>query len=145
MSAAMQLKAAAALDNDNELLLGMIEGETDALELMDRLAEQALADKALVEIGSARLKRIEQRADRIRDLLLRMLEALELPKIERALYSASISHRRNVVVTDADALPEEFVRRAPDKVALGKALRAGQELDGAMLSNPQPSLVLTSR
>ena len=41
-----------------------IEGETDAFELMDRIIEQVVADKALVESGKARLKRIEARADR---------------------------------------------------------------------------------
>ena len=142
MSAALQIKAELPPDNDTALLLGMIEGETDALELMDRLAEAAIADKALAEKATERAARLKERADGHRNVITRMLEALEISKLERALYTASVSHHRELQLIDEAALPDAFIRHAPDKVAIAKALRAGQDIPGATLGNAQPRLIL---
>jgi hypothetical protein len=142
MSAALQIKAELPPDNDTALLLGMIEGETDALELMDRLAEAAIADKALADKASERAARLKERAEGHREVIRRMLEALEISKLERALYTASISHIRKPIVTDEAELPEAFIRRSPDLTLIGKALRAGGSVAGAELSNDRPSLTL---
>ena len=141
MSAALQVKATLSDDGDDALLLGMLEGETDVFELVDRLAEQAVADKKLAEMASERAKRLEARAARHRDLILRMLEALEVRKLERALFTASVGYRTKAIVTDPEALPETLMRRSPDLHAVAKALKDGP-VDGAELSNPTPVLTL---
>ena len=45
-------------------------------------------------------------------------------------------------------VPDEFMRHpepAPDMMAIAKALRAGQIIEGAVLRNPQPSLVIKGK
>lgn len=145
MSAAMQIKATLP-DDDDQLLRDTLEGQTDVFELMDRLAEQAIADKLLVDKATERARRLERRADKRRDIIARMLECLELGEaLERPMYTATLAHVRTVIVNDETELPAEFFKHAPDKIRIGKALRDGKEVKGATLSNPRPSLSLLIR
>jgi len=141
ISAAMRIRQT-LLTDDDKLLTDTIDGETDAIALLDAIVEQALADEALVETARERIKRLEARADRRRGIVLAMLEALELHKVERPLFTASVSHRSKPLVSDPAVLPEAFIRRAPDMILLAKALRGGETIDGAVLSNPQPVLTI---
>ena len=142
MSAAMEAISALPDDGDNVLLLNTIEGESDVLEVLDRVVEAAIADKKLAELARERAKRIEARADRARGVALQIIEALQVSPLERPLYSASISYPRKPLVTNADELPKEMIREAPDMVAIGKALRAGETIPGAELKNPEPQLTI---
>jgi Siphovirus Gp157 len=142
MSAAMEAISALPDDGDNVLLLNTIEGESDVLEVLDRVVEAAIADKKLAELARERAKRIEARADRARSVALQIIEALQVSPLERPLYSASISYPRKPLVTNADELPKEMIREAPDMVAIGKALRAGETIPGAELKNPEPQLTI---
>jgi hypothetical protein len=141
MSAAMQVKATLPDDDDTRLLIGMLEGETEVFELLDRLAEQAIADKLLAERATERAKRIEARAERSRDVIRKMLDALELQKLERPVFTASIGYRTKAIVTDQAALPADLLRTAPDMHAIARALKDGP-VAGAELSNPSPVLTL---
>lgn len=144
MSAAQQLLASLP-DDDERLRRDTVDGQTDALDLMDWIAEQVIADEALVERARERAKRLEQRADKRREIIARMLEALDLREpLQRALYTASLTYRSKPQVIDADLLPREYFREAVDLIKLGKALHDG-EVPGATLSNPMPSLTLRTR
>lgn len=144
MSAVGQLKAELA-DRDDDMLLDVIASETDALELMDRLAEQAIADKKLAEMASERAKRLDERAKRHRDVIRAMLEAMEVSRVERALYTASTSQRQELVeVATNEELPSAFVRTSPDKVLIGKTLRKGNPVPGYAWQD-KAELVLTLR
>jgi hypothetical protein len=158
MSAVMQIKATlyetqnkypstdpdthGALRNAEErLLLDTIEGESGAFELMDRIIELVVADEALVESGKARLKRIEARADRHREILKAMMAEIA-EKVERPLATLSLgTGPRTAVVTDAKLIPEVYWRRAIDKQELLRGLKAGA-VEGAELSNGAPVLTL---
>jgi hypothetical protein len=142
MSAAMEAISALPDDGDNVLLLNTIEGESDVLEVLDRVVEAAIADKKLAELARERAKRIEARADRARGVALQIIEALQVSPLERPLYSASISYPRKPIVTDAMAVPDKFSRVSVDMIALGKALRAGESVPGAELRNPEPQLTI---
>jgi len=150
MSAAMQLRAELTADDhtiadDDRLLCDVLDGETDVFAVLDRLIENSMADAVLAEMAAARAKRLEARKARLRDTAARMIEALEIKgPIERAAYTASISHRTKAILTDAMQLPEAFFRHSPDMVAVAKALKAGP-VSGAVLSNPQPSLTIRTR
>ena len=144
MSTAQQLLA--ELPEDDQLRLDTIEGETEAFELMDRITESVLADESLAELARARAKRLEERADHRRAIILQMLEALEMTKLQRPLATLSISNGiRSPIVTNADELPRDFIREAVDMVALGKAMRAGQDVPGAVLRNPERVLRISTR
>jgi hypothetical protein len=150
MSAAMQLRAElidadGSIADDDALLLGMIEGSTDVMETLDRVVEASMADAVLAEMAAARAKRLAERKNRLRDLAARMIDALEVHgPIERASYTASISHRTKALVTEPSALPAHLLRTAPDMVAIAKALKAGP-VAGATLSNAIPTLTIRTR
>ncbi|HXJ25767.1 MAG TPA: hypothetical protein VNH17_08710, partial [Streptosporangiaceae bacterium] len=102
MSAVAQLKAQLA-GYEDDVVLASIESETQALELIDRLVEHVVADEALVDAGKARLKRIEARADRHREILRAMMAEIA-EKVERPLATLSLgTGPRTAVVTDAQA------------------------------------------
>ena len=145
MTEAMKLKAEIG-DGDDRLLLDTIEGQTSVFDIIDRLAEQSIADKLLAERGAERLKRLEARADRARSTIQRMMEALGVPKLERSIATMTVADGpRAVIVTDQQALPEFYWRKAPDKVQLARDLKAGKQIAGAELANGAPVLRILSR
>lgn len=132
-------------DDDPRLLADTIEGETDVFEIIDRLAEAALADKALVTAGKERLQRIEARAERARSTIFRMMEALGLTKCERPLVTVTIAAgAKSAHIVDQSLIPEGFWRRAIDKIELLRALKNGP-VPGAELSNGAAALRLLSK
>lgn len=135
----------AALPEDERLRIDTIEGETQLWELLDCYAEAALADKALIDKARERLERLERRAERAQSIVRRILDSVGLTRMERPLYTAFTTFRSKPIVTDADELPASFMRTAPDMIAIGKTLRAGETVPGATLSNPEPSLTLSVR
>ena len=141
MSAAMQIREMLGETEDEKLLADTIGGETDALEILDRMVEQALADEALVDRARERIKRLEARADRRRHIALQMMEAMGLKKLERALATLSVSYRTKPIITDASLLPVELLRTAPDMHAVAKALKDGP-VPGAETSNAAAVLTL---
>ena len=142
MSAAMEVISTLPDDEDHALLLGSLEGETDIMEVLDRVVESSIADKKLAEMARERARRIEARADRTREIATRIVEALAISPIERPIYTASLTFPRKPLVTNADELPDTYIRHAPDLVAIGKALRAGETIPGAELKNPEPQLTI---
>jgi hypothetical protein len=142
MSAAMEVISTLPDDEDHALLLGSLEGETDIMEVLDRVIESSIADKKLAEMARERARRIEARADRTREIATRIVEALAISPIERPIYTASLTFPRKPLVTDEEALPAAYIRHSPDMIAIGKALRAGESVPGAELRNPQAQLTI---
>jgi hypothetical protein len=150
MSAATRLRAEllaedGTLADDDRLLCDILDGQTDVFDQLDRVIEASMADAVLAEMAAARAKRLAERKNRLRDLAARMIEALEVKgSLERASYTASISHRTKALVTDQNALPMTLMRIAPDMVAIARALKDGP-VNGAVLSNPTPHLVVRTK
>jgi len=142
MADAAKLLAELGELGDDKLKADTLEGETKVMAVLDHLAELANKDRRFIEEGQQRLKRLDTRASRIRDTMRRMLETLGLKSVERPLYTATLSYRRNPVVTDTTELPEAFMRHSPDMRMIGDMLRKGQEVPGATLGNPEPSLTI---
>ena len=142
MSAAMEVISTLPDDEDHALLLGSLEGETDIMEVLDRVIESSIADKKLAELARERARRIEARADRTREIATRIVEALAISPLERPVYTASLTFPRKPLVTDEEALPSAYIRHVPNMIAIGKALRAGETIPGAELKNPAPLLTI---
>jgi hypothetical protein len=140
--AAQQAISALPDDEDYGLLISTVEGESDVLEVIDRVVEAAIADAKLVELARERARRIEERAKRTRNVALQIIEALGISPLERPLFTASVSYHRELGSLNEAELPDEWFRRAPDKIAIAKALRAGQDIPGASLGNDQPRLTI---
>lgn len=131
--------------DDDDLLLGMIEGETPAGEMLDELLEMEATAEAHME---ANKKRIGQLADRNARLARKreaaragmqaLLEAAGLRKMERAAATVSIRNvPPKVLGEDVTELPEDCVQVVykPDKKAIKAKLEAGVALPGWALSN----------
>lgn len=92
---------------------------------------------------SERRDRYGRQQEAARDGIFRIMQAAELTKLE--LPEATLSVRPGavrVVITDEADLPDSFVRvkREADKAAIKDALKAGQFVPGAALSNGGPTL-----
>ena len=138
VSAAQQIIA--ELPDDERLRLDTIHGETELLELMDRYAEAAIADRLLAKAAREHIAAIDARAARHKEVVRRILDAVGLTSVRRPLYTVATSHRAHAIITDADAVPAQYL--SPDRVAIAAALHRGEAVPGAELSNPQPSLTL---
>jgi hypothetical protein len=139
------------LEFDDVLCMDMIEGATNALDLLDELirAEQdarILEERIDVEVGrlKKRQERFFHRRQLVRKYIMQIMEAANLRKVERPAATVSIgAGRPRVIVTDAQSLPDQYVRikREPDKEALRRSLMLLEEpIPGATLSNPEPVL-----
>ncbi len=144
ISAAQQVMAELA-DHGMDDVLSAIESETDALELMDKLLERIVADELLADRANERAKRLNIRAEHTRDVVERMMEALEQPKLERPLATVSLVNTApRAVVVEPGQIPAAYLVTKPDLAALTKALRDGA-VPGAVLSNPKRSLRLLTK
>jgi len=140
-----ELGAAAA---DERLKWDSLEGETRFFAVLDRLAELANGDKALLDEGTLRLRRIKARAEKTREVMRRMLAEVGMGKgsLERPLYTATVSYGEPPLkLMDETELPEAFIRHSPDSRMIKAALLKGQTVPGAVLGNPEPVLTLRWR
>lgn len=144
MSAVDQIRQLLGENPDPKLLLDTIAGETSALEIVDALIEIVLADEKLAEMAKHRATRLETRAAQARATLLTIVdEKIRQKKLQRPLATLSVSRSTpQPRVTEAATIPSEYMRTVVDLPKLGKALRDGERIDGAELSNTRPVLVL---
>lgn len=149
--------AALGEEGDDQLLLDSIEGETDFFEVLDKLLERRAESLAHAEgLGlvidrlKARQERFEKAADVDRTLIEQALLTAELEvKITRPIGTLFLSRRapKAEILEEAD-IPAEFWKPAEpklDKKAVLDALKAGQTVPGAALSNSAPTLTIRTQ
>lgn len=152
----MLLAICPEIEEDQQLFADMIEGEAyDALRVIERLIEasietDALADAVRVRKAdiTARLARFERRRDACRTVALRVLESINLRRLERPTFTVSVANRPpHILITDQSALDEIYIRvtREPDKDAIKAGLRNGEEVRGAVLSNGGTGLTVRTK
>lgn len=137
-------------DGEETLLLDMLEAETDLQEfaavIVDRMREASSMaggiESRIIDL-QARQGRYERREQAMRDLAFKLMTAADLPKLE--LKEATLSIRRGtpkVVITDEAMIPDAMCKftRTPDRTKIKDALKSGAAVNGAVLSNPEPSL-----
>lgn len=143
------------LNEDEILRADMIEGETEAFEFLRALeAKRREACTLAAGIAStraeldARLARMERREQSIRALLFKIMSAADLRKAE--LPEATLSVRNGtpkVIITDESALPQSYLRTKiePDKSLISAALKSGQHVTGAILSNAEDTISIRTK
>ena len=92
---------------------------------------------------TARRDRYRARAVAIRDLIEKLLNALETTKHRAKFGSVSLgAGPQSVLLTDAQLVPDEYVRTERHILLslIRDAIDAGKEVPGAVLSNPAPVL-----
>lgn len=144
------LAAHPELEEDDVLRLDMIEGQTNALELLDKLIAAELDAQAMESALETWFERISKRRERyanrriaVRKYMLQIMEAAGFKKVERPAATVSIAAGRpKAVITDESALPDRFIRvtREPNKNLIWAVLKDGNPVPGATLSNAEPQL-----
>ena len=142
------------IESDERLYADMLEGQSegDPFDVLDRVIRAAIhagsmadAAKRRADEISARAARYARRRDNLRAAAFAALDALGIRKHERPDFVASVrAGTASVQITDETKLAQEYVRwsMAPDKAAIAAALKAGEAVDGAELSNGMPSLAI---
>lgn len=138
---------------DDALRADMLEGATDARDVLTVLARHLDDAKGMqegvhgrIEELCAREERFIARAEFIRDLIFKVLESAQLKKIE--LPDATLSLRSNpqrlIGEADAATLPDELckITRSLDRKKIREAIDSGQAVPGFQLSNAPPSLMV---
>jgi Siphovirus Gp157 len=144
------------LMQDERLFADMLEGETDnAMDVLDRIIRASIVATSFAKEAAERAdaiadraRRYKARADNLRGCAFAALYALELPKLERPDFTASVrAGQSSVFVEDEAAVPDALCRftRTPDKTLIGAALKAGNTVAGAKLLDGIPSLSVRTR
>lgn len=110
--------------------------ENIALYIKNTEAE-AKAIKEEEDKLSKRRKSLENRAERLRALMINSMKEANEPELATARCKARIKDNEQTDIIDLDAIPEEYinvkVERKPDKTAIKKAIKAGQQVAGAQI------------
>lgn len=138
------------LREDDEALVLSLESETDAVSLCEKLVRAAKeAEVRSDAIGKyvadlrARADLLDIRSERLRDTLLKIMDAAGIKSLPLAAATLSIRYTPHVNVIERELVPEYYRRQPPwepHKNLIGAALKAGQHVPGCTLSNPEPSL-----
>lgn len=153
MQAAQRLKErlVAAYGKDADMIRDMVEGETSLHEAIAGASLELAAvegEKDGIEIAIAKLKerltRHCRKAEGIREAIQAAMETAELASLKTP--AATLSMRASpprVEITDPALLPAVFLVQpppAPDKNAIKAALKDGEAIPGAVLSNQPVAL-----
>ena len=152
----MQLRAAHAalveehpgLASDEFFLADVIEGSTDAFEIMEKLVierREAMANgeamDKLAEDYAALSDRWTMRAESRRKLMGVVMDAVGLRKMQTPAGTVSVSPGRvSLALADDFTPPQGYARTKiePDKAAIKAALEAGEVMQGASLVTGKP-------
>lgn len=99
------------------------------------------SDAEAIKAEEANLKdrrtRIENKAKRLKDLMIKSMTEHNEPELSSARYSAKIKKTEATDIVDLNLIPEEYItiktERQPDKTAIKKAIKAGEEVAGATI------------
>lgn len=132
-------------DDLNALDMARNEKLEGCLLFIKNYESEAAAIKAEITALQARMKRKQAAADRLREYVLFSMENMHDKTFETSKAYARVGYYQRVDVEDMDALPREYVREkvtaSPDKTAIKKAIKAGEEVKGARLVS-YPSLTV---
>lgn len=137
------IRAALGDDEDAQAFIDTLDGETDAIAMLDHLLEadqeaKSFAAALKTRIGELRdrLTRYERRGAAARAAMGEILDAIGERKVARPAGTVSrLAGRVSLSITDEDAIPTQLceVVRVVDKAAVKSALEAGEVIPGAEL------------
>lgn len=133
-----------------------LEGITDLHELIGEVIRSALADQAMaarlkerLDDMRQRLSRLEARAQKKRQLALGALGDANIRKLTQPDFTVSVrSGAPSLMITAEDDIPEEFWLPQPaklDRQGVLLALKSGEPVVGATLTNPSPTLSVRTK
>lgn len=142
-------------EDDWQLYQDCLDGETgDAMQILERIIEASIEADTMADATkmrrmdlAERLARFEKRRDTLRAIALSALEALNLKRIERPAWTASLRQMPAPLLVDEAALPAEWfrVKKEPMKAGIRKELENGGTVDGCQLGNPSTGISVRTR
>ena len=143
-------------DLDERTLADTVEGLTDLHDIVMAVIRSALADEALATGLKGRIAEMQERLDRLQDRASKrrqiakdVMVDLDLKKLTAPDFTASIrAGMPSLLVIDEAAIPKIYWEpREPrlNRQSLSNELKAGAEVTGATLSNPEPILSVRTR
>lgn len=152
---AADIRAALGDDDDAQAFLDTLEGETDALEIVDALIEADQEARAMAAAVAERIKDMQARKSRMeaasaahRVALGQVLDAIGERKLTRPLATVSrTAPRAGLRITDEAALPSQLCRTKvePDKAAIKAQLEAGETVPGAELATGPAGVMVRAK
>ena len=143
-------------DLDEQTLADTVEGLTDLHEIVAAIVRSTLVDQALATGLRLRMKEMQERLDRLEDRASKrrgiardvMTEA-DIKKITAPDFTVSIRPSSpSLAIADETAIPAAYWLPQPpklDRQSLLAAIKQGQEIPGALLSNAQPVLSVRAK
>lgn len=138
--------------DDADAFWTTLDGETDALDMIDRHLAAAQSDAALAEAIKAQEADLKARRDRIemrgkahRDVIRTIMQASGQRKLERPRGTLSLSAARlSLSITDEAAIPTQLCKTvtSPDRAAIKAQLEAGETVPGAELVRGDETLTV---
>ena len=133
-------------DIDEETLLDTLEGITDLHEMIAEVVRSRQDDLAYIAAVRARisdmqerLARLDQRADKKKEIVTSVLERAGIKKITEADFTLTLrSTTPPLVVIEEKQIPDAFWKPQPaklDRQGLISALKSGREVSGVTLGN----------
>lgn len=141
-----------ALAGDDEVAyMDTLEGETDAVELLDALIEAAQHVAALEAATREQAQRLGERARRFADqgkgyrhTMRLILSAMDMRKVVRPGATLSVTAgRASVEIHDPASVPSQLRKPGePDKAAISKQLEQGEDVPGCRIVVGEETLTL---
>lgn len=141
------------LADDPDTLRDTLEGMTDVHDIIGRLGRKALEDEASAAASKAlgrtyqdRAERQEKRAERLRSVMLNLMRACDLKRVDRP--EMTISRQAtpaSVIIPDPSAVPDEYCRieKKPNRTVIKRLLEGGERVNFATLSEPGETVRIT--
>lgn len=133
------------LADDEDLLIDVLEGETNFHDVISTLAKEIKVSKGqvsgikeVVKELKERQARYEARDEFARSLIHKLMEMAGVKKLTLPVATVNITNvAPSVMITDEDVIPDVFMRikKEPNKTAIKAALESGQAVSGAVMSN----------
>ena len=141
--------------DDDVLREDMIEGSTSAPEFVSQMLRKIGAAKALAH-GTReymaelreRVDRMDRREEALRQLIFKVMQTAGTRKMERPEATVLVKNGPpKVIITNEHEIPEDFwrVKREPDKLKIGAALKAHEFVPGCTLSNQEQVLSISTK
>ncbi len=138
--------------DDSQTFLDTLEGETDALEVLQKLILERQSTKAAEEASkqvaadfTARAQRMIQKQAKITETIGKLLDAMGESKVPTPLGTISRTKpRASVSIYEGADIPTQLCKTTvtPDKAAIKKLLENGETVPGAELTYSQPSVTV---
>lgn len=143
------------LEGDDDAWLMTLESETGLVELADKLIDRERECAAMAGGIASRIAELENRqarfvdqSKRIRNVLLALMQAANVRKLERPEATVSIrAGGEKLVIPDETAVPEQWtrVRREADKQRIKAALAGGLSVNWAAIERSPETIAVRTK